>query len=316
MYSLLSGVPRLFMSAGRYRPCGFRRAAYAALVFVVCCCLAATSQRVRAADALTVSLPDAVGDGTAVHVVVTSASPVKDFIFTWGKGTFVVPAFVEASVWKAQLLLPVALDAAPGVRSFSVRRGDEAESWAVRRQVQVQRVEYPVQKLTVAGRYVNLPKATLARHEAERQRVREILGRFTPEVHWRLPFKRPVPGEVSSDFGLRREFNGERRAPHRGLDLRGGEGDSVRACAAGRVMLAEEHYFSGNVVYIDHGLGVVSSYMHLSAFSVRPGDMVSAGDEVGKVGKTGRVTGPHLHFGLAVLGESIAPLPLLEGGVY
>ena len=81
-------------------------------------------------------------------------------------------------------------------------------------------------------------------------------------------------------------------------------------------MLAEEHYFSGNVVYIDHGLGVVSSYMHLSAFSVRPGDMVSAGDEVGKVGKTGRVTGPHLHFGLAVLGESIDPLPLLEGGVY
>ncbi|NHZ47213.1 M23 family metallopeptidase, partial [Nitratidesulfovibrio liaohensis] len=112
--------------------------------------------------------------------------------------------------------------------------------------------------------------------------------------------------------GLRRVFNGEPRAPHRGLDLRGEAGEPVTACAAGRVVLAENHYFAGNSVYIDHGMGVVSMYFHLSALDVAPGQMVAQGQVIGKVGSTGRVTGPHLHFGMAVLGDMVDPQVLLD----
>ncbi|MBG3878486.1 M23 family metallopeptidase, partial [Desulfovibrio oxamicus] len=121
-----------------------------------------------------------------------------------------------------------------------------------------------------------------------------------------------VPGGVSSLFGLRRVFNGEPRAPHRGLDLRGEAGELVKACAAGRVALAENHYFAGNSVYIDHGMGVVSMYFHLSAMDVTPGQMVAQGQLIGRVGSTGRVTGPHLHFGMAVLGDMVDPQVLLD----
>ncbi|MDR2695609.1 MAG: M23 family metallopeptidase [Deltaproteobacteria bacterium] len=126
--------------------------------------------------------------------------------------------------------------------------------------------------------------------------------------------QRPVPGEISSAFGLRRIFNGQPRSQHKGLDLRGAAGTPVLAMADGTVALAEELYFSGNVVYLDHGLGLFSMYAHLSAIDVRPGQQVSAGQALGKVGSTGRVTGPHLHLGCYALGMAVDPTPLMEAG--
>jgi len=126
--------------------------------------------------------------------------------------------------------------------------------------------------------------------------------------------QRPVPGEISSAFGLRRVFNGQPRSQHKGLDLRGSAGTSVLAAADGTVALVEELYFSGNVVYVDHGLGLFSMYAHLSAFDVRPGQRVSRGQVLGRVGSTGRSTGPHLHLGCYVLGTAVDPVPLMEAG--
>ena len=106
-------------------------------------------------------------------------------------------------------------------------------------------------------------------------------------------------------------FNGELRSYHRGVDLRGAEGTPIKAMADGKVVIAQNMYFAGNTVYLDHGQGVISSYAHMSRLDVKPGEMVKAGQQIGLVGATGRVTGPHLHLGLNILGVAVDPLSLV-----
>lgn len=286
------------------------------------------------AAVLSLDAPESTGDGKPFVVTVTADAPGAVVLDWRGESVTVpvAPAIVGAVAssaagpsveppagsvaparWTGQAILAVPLDAKPGTETLRARTaGQPKAAPAVTRAIAVVRTAYPEQRLTVEGKYVNPDKAALARHEAERARVKAALALRTPERLWGVPMQRPVPGEVSSLFGLRRVFNGEPRAPHRGLDLRGEAGEPVQACAAGRVVLAENHYFAGNSVYIDHGMGVVSMYFHLSATDVAPGQMVARGQVIGKVGSTGRVTGPHLHFGMAVLGDMVDPQVLLE----
>ncbi|HEU6437333.1 MAG TPA: M23 family metallopeptidase [Nitratidesulfovibrio sp.] len=303
-------------------------------VVILALLLAALAVPAQAA-VLSLDAPESTGDGKPFVVTVTADAP-GDVVLDWRGQTVTVPVTpaeagsIDAGPvagtrtgtsagaaspvrWSGQAILAVPLDAKPGTETLRARVvGQLKAAPTVTRAIAVVRAAYPEQRLTVEGKYVNPDKAALDRHEAERARVKAALALRTPERLWTLPMQRPVPGEVSSLFGLRRVFNGEPRAPHRGLDLRGEAGEPVTACAAGRVVLAENHYFAGNSVYIDHGMGVVSMYFHLSAINVAPGQMVAQGQVIGKVGSTGRVTGPHLHFGMAVLGDMVDPQVLLE----
>ncbi len=172
--------------------------------------------------------------------------------------------------------------------------------------------DYPAQELKVDSKFVDLSKTDADRAAAERKRNDAVIARYTPERMWTLPFFRPVPGELSSTFGLRRVFNGQPRNAHRGLDFRAAAGAPIRAVADGVVALADNQFFAGNVVYVDHGLGVFSVYMHMSEIGVKEGDKIMRGQVVGKVGSTGRATGPHLHLSLMLQGTGADPLPLLE----
>ena len=172
--------------------------------------------------------------------------------------------------------------------------------------------DYPTQELKVDSKFVDLSKTDADRAAAERKRNDAVIARYTPERMWTLPFFRPVPGELSSTFGLRRVFNGQPRNAHRGLDFRAAAGAPIRAVADGVVALADNQFFAGNVVYVDHGLGVFSVYMHMSEIGVKEGDKIMRGQVVGKVGSTGRATGPHLHLSLMLQGTGADPLPLLE----
>lgn len=181
----------------------------------------------------------------------------------------------------------------------------------VRRAVAVRAVRWPVQKLKVAPKYVNPPQSVSRRIAAERKRTAEALSRAWSERLWKGAFVQPLKRMTTTNvFGGKRFFNGELRSRHQGLDLRGATGTPVRAVASGRVLLAEEQYYSGNMIYVDHGDGLLTLYCHLLRIDVRPGERVQAGQTLGLVGATGRVTGPHLHFGVRLRGQMVNPAAL------
>lgn len=172
--------------------------------------------------------------------------------------------------------------------------------------------EFPATSLTVARRYTAPDEATLRRIRREQQRVRSMLNTITETALWQGPFDRPVEGGATAPYGQRRMFNGELRSRHTGLDLRGATGDPIRAANSGRVALSDDLFFNGGAVFIDHGLGVYTGYFHMSRRDAQEGEWVERGQVIGRVGATGRVTGPHLHWSLYVLGQSLDPLSLLD----
>jgi murein DD-endopeptidase MepM/ murein hydrolase activator NlpD len=175
---------------------------------------------------------------------------------------------------------------------------------------------FPVERLRVAPEFGREPDLALAeRLERESERARDVGCRAhqTPRL-WTRPFARPRPGRVTSAFGRAREYNGTVTSRHTGTDFAGATGAPVNATNRGVVRLVDRFYLGGNVVYLDHGAGVVSAYMHLSRTAVAVGDTVARGQLIGRVGSTGRVTGPHLHWVVRYGRISVDPTSLLEAG--
>ena len=175
----------------------------------------------------------------------------------------------------------------------------------------VTKKSFPVQRLTLPPDKVNPPADAMPRIEHETQLTKAQYGTFTPASTSPFPMTIPASGPVSSNFGLRRILNGELRSPHAGLDVAAPLGAPVTSPAAGRVSLVDDFYFTGKVVFIDHGAGVVSMMCHLSAVDVKQGDRVTKGQPIGRVGATGRATGPHLHWSVSMNDERVDPSAVL-----
>ncbi len=261
--------------------------------------------------------PETVARGDAFVAELALAQPAEQVSFFWrGRRHAVAAREVPnaaggAPVWRAEILLPAPLEEKAGRLTLGACIGKGCSAPEVTRPIRLHDRKRPVQRLTVDRKYVAPPPEEAERIRRDREKVRAALSGHLPERLWSLPLERPVPGTVSSLFGMKRVFNGQPRGMHRGLDLRGAQGTPIRACADGVVALVDNLYFSGNAVYINHGDGVFSSYLHMSRPLVTPGERVQRGQVVGLVGATGRVTGPHLHLGLMVQGESVDPQPLL-----
>ncbi len=194
-----------------------------------------------------------------------------------------------------------------------VRRFENGREAAHTDTVAVQGKEYPTTELTVAPGYVELSPENQDRAAMESQEIGAIYSTLTPEAFWTSAFEVPIPGTTGGrNFGHRRIFNGQPRSPHSGADLRATTGTEILAANSGRVVLAKNLFFSGNAVFIDHGLGVYTTYLHLSEMLVEPGEMVEQGQVIGLAGATGRVTGPHLHWGVRILDARVDPFALLE----
>jgi murein DD-endopeptidase MepM/ murein hydrolase activator NlpD len=208
------------------------------------------------------------------------------------------PVLRAVDGWVALVGIP--LDAAPGPHTARLQPPDGGtEPRAL--EFTVAEKQYAEQRLTVANqRHVDPSKEDLARIAAERERIDAALGTFSHDLGPAFELAPPVPGRRSSSFGLRRFFNGQPRNPHSGMDIAAPTGTPVLSPAPGRVLDTGDFFFNGNSVFLDHGQGLVTMYCHLSRIDVAPGDLVPAGGRLGLVGATGRVTGPHLHWGVAL----------------
>lgn len=217
-----------------------------------------------------------------------------------------IAVFPHNDSWVA--MAGIGLSSKPGDYEFSIRRAD---GLSLNTKVTVKYKKYDEQHLTIKNkRKVNPNKEDNERIAAERQRKTKARKQYS-EVQANVDFIWPVTGRISSIFGLRRFFNEQERRPHSGLDIAADEGTPVMAAADGTVIDTGDFFFSGNMIYLDHGQGIISLYAHLSKISVKAGDVVKQGDIIGNVGQTGRVTGPHLHFAIYANQTLIDPLYML-----
>ena len=252
--------------------------------------------------------------GAIVRLTLTSTSNVDPIVSVRGAmaGEPLHYRKASAGVWHAIGGVPVDLDSLQA--NAIVQRASGATETA-RVRFRLPKVPPPVaQPLAVDSTFTKpLDAATIARIDRENARAREV-GRQAHEraPMWTASFLKPRTSVVTSEFGSGRLFNGKLTTRHLGVDFRGAVGEPVRAANRGVVALVDNFFLAGNVVYIDHGGGVVTSYFHLSKTLVKQGETVKRGQVIGQVGNTGRVTGPHLHWAARYGGNTVNPLDLLS----
>jgi murein DD-endopeptidase MepM/ murein hydrolase activator NlpD len=218
------------------------------------------------------------------------------------------PFPLDSRTW--QVLVGIDLDVKPGSYPVEIEGADPGTKITYPLAVKARR--FPTRTLTVDPDLVTPPPQEMARIAREAERLRRLwAGPAGPRL-WDGPFIRPVPDPANSSFGTRSIYNGQARSPHGGTDFLSGTGRAIKAPNAGRVVIAEPFYFTGGTVVLDHGLGVLSLFAHLSSIGVHEGDLVKTGDVIGEVGATGRVTGPHLHWAVRVAGARVDPLLFLS----
>ncbi|MEO8248107.1 MAG: peptidoglycan DD-metalloendopeptidase family protein [Burkholderiales bacterium] len=176
----------------------------------------------------------------------------------------------------------------------------------------VEPAKYAEQRLTVAPGKVDLSASDMARFQREKAHLGEVAATFTHTIPASLQMLQPTPGRRSSSFGLRRFFNGKPRNPHSGMDIAAATGTAVVAPAAATVIDTGDYFFNGNTVWLDHGGGLLTMVCHLSRIDVKVGDQVRAGEPLGAVGATGRVTGPHLHWSVSLNRAMVDPALFLK----
>jgi hypothetical protein len=251
--------------------------------------------------------PPIVAQGDPVLVRVRAAGARQVVALLGQTGVDLAP--VAPDTWAG--LVPVPVGLAPGTYDVAVTVVSESgEPTAMSAPLEVRRAGYREETIVLDDTLRALLDSPI--RQAENARLGEIWSVVTPEKRWQGRWLRPLGGSVSSGFGTARQYAGSgTNSFHTGVDFRGPTGTPVLAAAPGRVVLAERLAARGNTVWLDHGWGVYSGYFHMSALSVQPGQDVAAGQPLGRVGATGMVTGPHLHWEVRLHGEPTQPLQWL-----
>lgn len=258
------------------------------------------------AFAINFEVPNKVSQGRGFLVKIEDPAPFSGKII-WRQKEIAFTAKEISTGYTAQVILGMPIDAKN--KEFVTLTVNDKK---ITKEVTPLPVKWVTHKLTVAPKYVEPPKELTERLQKERTATKKILATISSNPTWKLPFTRPVKGTISGSFAARRVFNDKPRSPHLGTDMRGAIGTNILAMADGVVLLAKEHYYSGNAVWIDHGQGVISMYGHMSKFAVKTGDKIKQGQKIGEVGATGRVTGPHLHLSLYIQGVAVDAVPFFR----
>ncbi|HUU30453.1 MAG TPA: M23 family metallopeptidase [archaeon] len=221
--------------------------------------------------------------------------------------------FIHSGQGGFYTLLGVDMETRPGVYQLQIKlhRKGGRKGETVRRKLRVVDAGFPVQELTLPPAQVFPDSAALRRIKREDELRNSKWSKWVQTAFWNRPFVAPIQGEMSR-FGHRRILNGVPRSSHSGVDIDAPEGTPVLCPAAGKVILTGDFFFSGKSIYIDHGLGLIGMFFHLSRIDVHEGQLVEQGQLLGAVGSTGRVTGPHLHWGVRWRGSRVNPMSLLK----
>jgi murein DD-endopeptidase MepM/ murein hydrolase activator NlpD len=234
-----------------------------------------------------------------VAVVDLGNAPAAPQAFLGNKPVLVVK---EQDTWRA--VVGIALKTPAGAQALQVRQGGSQRSVSFT----VGSKTYPEQRITLKNkRQVNPEPNDLVRINKELAEQNRAYASFSPGTPSNLLLDKPVNGPLSSRFGVRRFFNGEERNPHAGLDFAVPAGTPIKTPAAGKVILVGNYFFNGNTVFVDHGQGFISMFCHMSKIDVSTGQVVARGAVVGRVGSTGRATGPHMHWNVSLNDTRVDP---------
>ena len=256
-----------------------------------------SSQKLKQGDVLLVNVTDKSGISTISGTMFNK--PVHFYKNYAGK--------------KYTALVGIDLDTKPDIYKLTLNVAETTgKKTSMEYRFRIKPANFGTQKLTLPSSKVTLDDDTLKQVEIEKEKTGKVWEIFTEVRLWDGNFIQPVAGDMSDNFGLRRIINGEQKSPHTGVDVDAPEGAPVQASNSGRAIFTDDQFFSGKTLIINHGLGLFTMYFHLSEILVTGGANVIKGDVVARVGKTGRATGPHLHWGFRLNGARINPLALIN----
>ena len=282
-----------------------------ALFFTLVLAVGALGSQVRAQDGPTLDVSVSsrtLQPGSIVLLTIRSPAPITSLS---GDAFTRAVRFWQTAPLEWRGLVAADLEAKPGTYDVTLAGMDaRGSSLTGKTRLMVQAKRFETRRLSVGNEFVNPPAAEAERSAREAKRLASLFMQVSPRM-WRGPFQPPVPGEATSSFGRLTVLNGSPRGRHQGADFRAASGTPVVAPNAGRVVLAEDLYFSGNTIVLDHGLGMFSLLAHLSRIDVTAGQDVARGALLGISGATGRVTGPHLHWALRLSEFSVDPLSVV-----
>ncbi len=219
-----------------------------------------------------------------------------------------VPLYPSAdfSTWSG--LLGVDMSKDPGTYPITINMSlTNGKTWKKELNLLVIKREFGLQELTISSDKAGFSEETLAQVRDDNKAFGRLWYGDPSPRYFSGDFIKPVPGAITSQFGVRRIINGQNKSPHSGIDYRAAMGEPILAIEAGKVVLVRSAFFAGNAVVVDHGANLFSMYFHLSEINVETGQIVAKGEIVGLGGMTGRATGPHLHFGLRLNGAKVDP---------
>jgi len=276
--------------------------------------LLSTGKGLDAENSLNIeSLPGVLKQGEVCLIKVSGPDSLKSIYGEFRGERFPIALGEHNGIYEG--LIGIDMGTKPATYEVKVvARNGDGKVYSGRLSLKVEKVVFETQELSLPSHLVDLKGKDLERVKKEAKQLQTLFQSFREERLWRGAFIRPVEGELSGTFGLNRIINGKQRSPHTGVDLKAEEGTPVLASNSGMVVLVDELFFTGKSVILDHGWGLYSMYFHLSEVRVKKGDRVDTGAMLGRVGSTGRSTGPHLHWGIKLNGARVDPLSLLRLG--
>ncbi|MBQ8692608.1 MAG: M23 family metallopeptidase [Synergistaceae bacterium] len=272
---------------------------------------------VKASAESWVNFPASWDVGQAFAISITSDQDYQDPTVTWQNRTVKLDV-EDGGMGKISygLLGSYVSKVKPGEYPIVFEFTQNKHRYKARGVIKLNPKEYPKEELRVQQKMISPKKKDLPRIKKESQLVGQALKTMSSKRKWRTPPGKPLDVmTLTSHYGFARVYNGVPRNGHAASDLRAATGTDVKAPFAGTVILTGNHYFAGGSVYIDSGNGVITVFFHLSKILVKPGQKVEAGTVIAKSGSTGRVTGPHLHYGLNLAGQFVDPMPMYETSI-